>query len=66
MNANERRIFNKLKQRIYSTTREFYTQSGEKLTMEERLLIDYFAGIFTADLMNALKGANKNDKRSDT
>lgn len=63
MNANEKRTFNKLKQRIYSTTREFYSQAGIRLTLQERLLIDYFAGMYTAELMEALKGDTGNDKR---
>lgn len=55
MNANEQRTFNKLKQRIYSTTREFYSEAGVRLKLQERLLIDYFAGTYASELMRALK-----------
>lgn len=55
MNANEKRTFNKLKQRIYSTTRKFYEESNIHLTLQDRLLIDFFAGTYTAELMEALK-----------
>lgn len=58
MNANEQRTFNKLKQRIYSTTREFYSQANIRLSLQERLLIDYFAGTYAAELMKALREVN--------
>lgn len=57
INANERRIFKQLKQRVYSATKSFYEQGGCRLTLQERLLVDYFAGTYVTSLMEALKNA---------
>lgn len=64
MNANEKRTFNQLKQRVYSATKSFYEQGGCRLTLQERLLVDYFAGTYAASLMEALKHVeSKNESR---
>lgn len=61
MNANEKRTFNNLKQKIYSATKEYYETGGVRLTLQDRLLIDYFAGEYTEKLMEALKDVESKD-----
>lgn len=64
MNANERRIFNQLKQRVYNASKGYYEEAGSRLTLQERMLVDYFAGTYVTSLMEALKNAeSKNESR---